>query len=98
MRLDSNIMKSGFEPDDETLNAGVESSFMDIGVRHKSIVRKVRDHKGIQVDLVMADAITEAENEEDSEFTVKKLVIERLGNGDFAAKVQVVGGSEEGEK
>lgn len=90
-RLDSDMMRSGFEVDDDMLDRGMEDSLMDIGKRNASIVRKVRDHKNIQVDLIMANVIQEADEEEEPEFSIQNLVLERKEeDGSFRAKIKVL--------
>lgn len=69
-RLDSNLMNSNFEVDEDILESGIGDSLMDVDFGKRTMVRKVRDHKNIQVDLVMANVIME---EEELEFEIMKV-------------------------
>lgn len=101
MRLDSNILESEYEPDYEALSKNVGQSLME-GNRHVSVIRRVRDSKSIQVDLILANAIKEAD-EEDSEdedrikrpskgayFEILTVLLEKKASGQISAQVCVI--------
>ena len=100
-RLDSNILEQDFEQDHEVLSKNVGSSLMEPGNRHVSVIRKVRDHKSIQVDLVMANVIKEADEDSEEEedqlksnqtdrYEIRSVVVEKQLSGKLEAQVQVV--------
>lgn len=95
-RLDSNLMNSNFEVDEDILESGIGDSLMGVEFgKRATMVRKVRDHKNIQVDLVMANVIME---EEELDFEIMKVkVIADLKNEVEKIKVTFLYNDELGE-
>lgn len=95
-RLDSNILESEYEPDHEALMKNAGQSLMEPGNRHVSVIRRVRDNKSIQVDLIMANVINEADEDSEEEeskartthpeiYKIKSVVVEKQSSGQVEA-------------
>jgi hypothetical protein len=74
---------------------------MEPGNRHVSVIRRVRDHKSIQVDLIFANAIKEADEEDsegeetqggprqDEKCEIISVVVEKQVSGKIESQVQI---------